>query len=1285
MAEVVVCYCVHDDSYYLAESIASFREAGPIFVFVSRVPWHDQPGDWEAAAEVARTAGAVVVLGDWTSELTHRQGAFAWLVEKGYTHALIPDGDEIIEPRLLDTLRKLAEHDLAERVYVHWDTYWKSPEYVIRPREAFTPLLLVDFRQAQPVQNRHFEGGRSLLLSPDYGLVHHLSYVGPDSRIRRKLSTWGHRNEVVPGWYEQVWNAWDTNKMLRHLHPTHPHAYEWAERIPVPPILLPTFARYRELGGVSPTSSDVDLARTPTVSVVIPLCGGEEDIYACLQSLSACGDLISETIIVDNASPDRAAEVASEFDGVRLLRNETNTGFAAACNRGLAESKGEIVLFLNSDTIVPRIGLMRLLQALLQSGSIAAAGPWTNRAGHDQQITPTYTDLAHIDFFAEDFAERDADDEETDMLVGFCLAVRRSVLDEIGGFDTRFGLGTFEDNDLCYRMRRAGYRLVRAARSFVHHGGSKTFARLATGSVDVSPMSGPSKFDVGTLLHTNERLYRAKWQEDLDSGFASHLSGLSAEPIVFTQANHPDQRARKRKELARRADISLCMIVKNEERVLADCLRSARPFFTQVIVVDTGSTDRTREIAREYGAQVIDFPWPDSFAIARTESLRHATGRWIFWLDADDTLPAATGEALLNAALHAAPQVTGFVVPVQFVENGLPSGTRVDHVKLFRNLPGLAFEGRIHEQILPALRARGGDIVRLPAAPASHPSPEGKPTETPVVLHSGYDVSPAGQARKRERDAKLLALDLADRPDHPFVLFNLGMTDHYGHAHEGAVTWLRRCLEVSNPTDSQVRKAYALLALSLRELGRETEAKETLEMGLEVTPDDPELHFHLGHLLSALGDHAKAKDHYLRTLQANPDDHFSSLDTGILGFKTYHNLGSVCALLQDYPETRRWWFKALEASPASFPTLLSLFEAALSARDYATARQMVEQAAALQGRSEAWADLAVRCEEAQGGPQAADRFLRQIVQEQPNALGPRLVLARRLLQCEQIGEAKEHLLVLSACGVAEAAFFLGIIEIRNGNLREALRWTEQAYTLNPAHVETLEQIRHLKEALGEQSSKVQSIPLDEALTQIAADFDLDAASLIAYAGEDTIGGYGSPEKEGALHWPGGSVWEGEGRVLYALIRALQPETIVEVGSLVGCSTAHMALACIRNGKGQIYAVDPYADFSRLSADLLTVIEPVLTDVFTWTPPASIDFLFEDGAHTPGFTGSVLQHLQPSLQIGATVLCHDYHQRELGAHISVEFREVLGETAHSVLVTPSDCGLGYARYQEEVPQ
>lgn len=984
--------------------------------------------------------------GEWTSENEHRQAAQEYLLERGFTHALIPDGDEIIEPALLQTLTKIAANELAERVYVHWDTYWKSPEYVIRPREGFTPLLLVDLRHAKPVHLRHFEGGRGLLLPPEHGLVHHLSYVGPDERIRRKIATWGHREEVQPGWYEHVWRRWDTEKLLRNLHPTHPPAYGLAERIPLPALLQPTLERYQQLAGEEAMGCPpLEVPSSwPRVSVVIPLHGGPDDLCACLESLERCQNLLHEVVVVDNASPDEAAAQAARFPFVRLLQNDTNRGFPAACNQGLAETSGEVVLFLNSDTLVPRAGLLRLIESLTQSGSIAAAGPYTNYSGHSQQIAPTYTTLDTLDRFAEDFACRPQEDGETDMLVGFCLAVKRSVLEEVGGFDERFGLGTFEDNDLCYRMRRAGYRLVLAARSFVHHHGSRTLHRLPINTHD--------------LLARNEALYRKKWQDDLQAGYASHLSGLSPERIVFEPARHPEVRLRRMRDLARRADLSLCMIVRDEERVLGDALASARLFFSEMIVVDTGSKDRTREIARDAGAKVYDFPWCDSFSAARNESLRYAKGKWLFWMDADDTLPWSSGEALLHAALNAPPEVMGFVVPVQFVEDGASaSGTRVDHVKLFRRLPDLAFEGRIHEQILPSLRRAmpEGLIARCEA----------------LVLHSGYDTSPEGQAKKRRRDLKLLKLDYRERPNHPFVLFNLGMTYHYLGEHKEAIRWFQKCLKVSGVEESHLRKAYALLALSQREAGDQAACLRTLEEGLLLVPEDPELHFHAGNELTAAGRYEEARRHYLQVAEADIGDHFSSVDIGILGYKTYHNLGGLCLLMDDYPAARDWWHKAIEAAPSFLPSAFALFEAALEREDFSTARRMREVIRAVEGPGVQWAEHGARYARALGGPENAEAFLRRAVATEPDTVGPRLVLARRLLQEEREREAQEHLLALNEQGVAEAAYYMGVSAIRLGHLPVALAWMERAQELNPGHEETRQQVANLQRALAGEGSR----------------------------------------------------------------------------------------------------------------------------------------------------------------------------------------------------------------------
>src|SRR5438128_5043091 len=92
--------------------------------------------------------------------------------------------------------------------------------------------------------------------------------------------------------------------------------------------------------------------------------------------------------------------------------------------------------------------------------------------------------------------------------------------------------------------------------------------------------------------------------------------------------------------------ISLCLMVRNEEEKLAACLQSAAGLVDETIVVDTGSTDGTRELASKLGARLFEFPWCDDFAAARNECIRHARGDFIFWMDADESIDSSNREKL---------------------------------------------------------------------------------------------------------------------------------------------------------------------------------------------------------------------------------------------------------------------------------------------------------------------------------------------------------------------------------------------------------------------------------------------------------------------------------------------------------------------------------------------------------------------------------------------------------------------------------------------------------------
>ncbi len=1019
-----VCIHVHDDYWFLEHVIERFSTCGPIHVVISKVAWDGSVGNWERSVEVAKACGADAIVGEWSSEHDHRVAALDFMRRQNYGPILIPDSDEIPDDNLLQSLQRIAETRVAERVRVTLETYWKSTEYIIRPREQFRPLLMVNVQSVAHDTLREYAGGRELLLGSDYGILHHLSYAGPDERIQRKVATWGHRDELVAGWFETVWKAWDYDKTRGQLHPTHPAAYGWAERIPVPQVLA----------GIDSTTRATEMNRPsnwPTISVVIPLYGGEDEIRLCLRSLESCADLLSEVIVVDDRSPDNAAAIVGGSPFATLHVNPENLGFAGTCNVGLDASSGDIVLFLNSDTVVPRIALLKLIESLMESTSVAAVGPCSNAAAYHQGVNTTYTSLETLDLFAEDFSKGAVTDDDVDILVGMCLAVRRSVLQEVGGFDQAFGIGFFEDNDLSYRMRRAGFRLKVARRSFIHHFGSRSMVRHDSSA--------------RMRLLANQAIFEGKWKSDLESGFASHLSGMGAAPIQFDHSRHPDRMARQLAKDVERAQISLCMIVRNEERVLDACLASAKPYFTQIVVVDTGSSDRTLEIARAHDVDLVQIEWPDSFAEARNASLSHAKGNWVFWMDADDTLPVTTGRQIVSAALNAPDSVGAFVVPVQFIDQGPNAGTRVDHVKLLRNHRSLHFEGRIHEQILGSVRELGWGIGRI---------------DSPV-LHSGYDTSDAGQKRKRQRDWHLLNLDLEERPDHPFVLFNCGMTAHFEGNHDQAIQWLRASIQKASGAESHLRKAFALMGMSYAAQGDHEAALSAFSEGLVAVGYDPELHFQRALVQSRLGHLEGSRDDYL-AIQEEPPQFFSSYDVGIQAHKKWHNLAAVLLELGDYPGAKYWWTRALVVQPPAIPSAHAFLAAAMKFGDANGALQAIEAVRAFDPGSETLG--ALLCDYAKWlGSSEADILNREI-QSAPPAVGCKLVLARHYLNSEQLEQARPLLIELADWGVAEAAFHLGMMHAAWGQHPEAIRWMECADALNPMHDQTRQQLSALKSA-----------------------------------------------------------------------------------------------------------------------------------------------------------------------------------------------------------------------------
>lgn len=207
-------------------------------------------------------------------------------------------------------------------------------------------------------------------------------------------------------------------------------------------------------------------------SIIIPNFNGLTLLKACIESIRAHTTVPYEIIVVDNGSSDGTIEYCSN-ERIQMILLPFNRGFPGACNLGLRIAKGDALLLLNNDTIVTDNWLDNMLACLNSSEDVGLVGPVTNYASGKQMVQEPFT---NIDDMAAKYNNPDPSKwQETSRLVGICLLFKREMLAKIGFLDERFAPGHYEDDDYCYRVRLAGYRLFIAGDCFIFHHGSASF------------------------------------------------------------------------------------------------------------------------------------------------------------------------------------------------------------------------------------------------------------------------------------------------------------------------------------------------------------------------------------------------------------------------------------------------------------------------------------------------------------------------------------------------------------------------------------------------------------------------------------------------------------------------------------------------------------------------------------------------------------------------------------------------------------------------------------------
>ena len=213
----------------------------------------------------------------------------------------------------------------------------------------------------------------------------------------------------------------------------------------------------------------------PTVSIVIPTLDAGDMLLRCLESFGAGRDDV-EVILVDNASTDDSVDRArARYPSVRVVRNETNRGYAAACNLGARDASAPFVLFLNNDATIAPGDLDTLLGAARIEKDTAVWQPVTN--GIDGRLESTGDAFTWWGVFRHLDAVPDVPSAEVFATVGAAMLVRRATFEALGGFEDSY-FAYNEETDLCWRVRLAGHNVRVVRDAHVVHIGSETTGQL---------------------------------------------------------------------------------------------------------------------------------------------------------------------------------------------------------------------------------------------------------------------------------------------------------------------------------------------------------------------------------------------------------------------------------------------------------------------------------------------------------------------------------------------------------------------------------------------------------------------------------------------------------------------------------------------------------------------------------------------------------------------------------------------------------------------------------------
>lgn len=325
--------------------------------------------------------------------------------------------------------------------------------------------------------------------------------------------------------------------------------------------------------------------------------------------------------------------------------------------------------------------------------------------------------------------------------------------------------------------------------------------------------------------------------------------------------------------------ISVCIIAKNEEKHIEQCLASIKPYDFEIILVDTGSTDRTKEIAGRYADKVIDFEWVNDFSAARNFSLAQASHDYVLILDCDETVLSLDREQI-DLLIDTHPEAAGYIARNNHYQANQTDSIYQDRVARLFNRKYYHYESSIHEQVVhnkKGMNYKGYDLPLL-------------------TDHTGYIGTEEELQQKVERNNRLLFEELKKNPKNPYLYFQIGQSYNMIYDYENSYKYYQQALAYDvNPEAEWVQMMIIAYANAMLHTGREAEALQ-LEGIYNEFATTADFFCIMGQIYLANKQYIKSMMEYVKAIHCPV-----ARQNGTNSFIPSYNIGLINEMMGDIP------------------------------------------------------------------------------------------------------------------------------------------------------------------------------------------------------------------------------------------------------------------------------------------------------------------------------------------------------------------------------------------------